>query len=182
MATRGSIIAIVALCAWQLLVLWPLVVPFSCADASARDRVGQMIGFNFGLAMMTVIILGVLTAIAIGRRHRLAVLASFAALSFGILAAGALTFVPRLRDLFKAFGADLPMPTIVLLDYHGYLLAVFVACVGLLVHAIARRQRSERQMKIELYANLAMLILANLALSAMLTSAYLPALTMCRAV
>lgn len=190
---RHLVMAIVTLWAWQILVLSPVLAPSGCAEAASRDRLGQLTGFAFGSAVLAVVLLGAVTSVATHLRFRrivrwsesqqrtaLVSLAALAALCFGILATGAGVLVPRFRESFKDFGADLPLPTLLLLEYGWLLWLAFAACVGLVAYAIARRERTGRQLEIELNLGLTMLGGANVALSASLLAAYLPVISMCR--
>ena len=178
---RNQAMAIATLWAWQLLVLSPVIAPAGCAEATSRDRLGEMTGLGIGLVLPVVVVFAALTSLVMPRRP-LVPMAALATLCFALIAIGAWTFVPRLQDVLRNFGADLPTPTLALLEYHGYVWLAVVACALLLIRAVIEPRRTDREPRIESTLSFAALIGANMVLSAALLGAYLPVISMCRCV
>ena len=187
------LMAVLALWAWHLLALSPVLAPNSCAQASARDRLGEISGFGFGAAMATVFVFGAVASAAMVLRYRkvdawplprkraaLAVLLALASLSFGFLVIGAFALAPQFREVFAAFGADLPLPTLLLLEHDGFSPLAPLLCLVALAFFAAMREPSDRTLAIGLTGAIGLLVLANVTLSASVFALYAPVLKMCR--
>lgn len=189
------LMSILTLWAWHLLALSQVLAPGSCAQTANRDRLGELTGFGLGPAMTAVLLLGGATTIAMLLRYRrmdgwpvglrrtgLAILVALAVLFLGLFTIAAFSLVPQFREVFRAFGADLPSPTLFVLEQYRYVAFAWILSLAALLYVTTRRTYSDRRLGILLNGAIAMLVLVNMVLSGSVFALYAPVLTMCRCV
>lgn len=182
---------IVTLWAWHLLILSPFLT-IKCSEQRSLDYLRQAVGFGFWEFVIAIALVATASSFALVLRYR-AMNGSLAParhtllrLSFAgatvvsiALAAGAYWAGPRLREAYGRFGADLPAPSLVLLDTYQYLMVFPLVCVIGFFYVNTRVQYSERQLQIALNTAIGLVVLLNFASSIFVFSALAPVKTMC---
>jgi len=172
---------IATLWAWQLYVLLPV--------AKFVERWTDPIGFGFLLVLTGVVALGIVTSIMMYLRYRVvdglgqdaqqAVLRGFVAgttVLVVLLVAGIYVVAPEMREFYLKHYGNLPGPAVALA--HGYHYAGLIALpfVVAWVYAGSRSWHDAGQLRAGLDGALALLIIANLLLSALAFTTYTPLL------
>jgi hypothetical protein len=188
------VLGVATLWAWQLLVLWPLAAP-ACAGFGGRDPAAQAFAVRFAWLAAAIAVLALLTTWAMAwrwrsapslppgaRRTGLLRLLAGATLVFVMVAAGATVATTSFRELYAAFGADLPWPTLLLFEIHGWSGLVAVPVMAAFLYAAGRSGWSERALDGGLDCATALLVAANLVLGGLVFALYAPALKLCSCV
>ncbi len=191
---KYMVMAILTVWAWHLLVLSPFLAT-TCSEHKSLDKLREVVGFGLREFVIAIALVVIASSFALFFRYRKLnglpaqsqrtflrlFVASATAVSIA-LGAGAYWMVPRLRDAFVSFGADLPVPTLVLLDTYQYWMVFPIACVVGLIWVTAKRQYTDSELRIALNGALGLIILLNVLLSSLLFSAFAPVKTMCRCI
>jgi hypothetical protein len=186
-ARRYVAMAIATLPAWHLLVLSPFLAT-RCAERARLEQLGEAVGFGFRGFVVATALIALASALALVARDRVPApdrraflrlaIAGATAVSVALVAA-AHWIVPRLREAYAAFGADLPAPTLVLVNGYQYWTALPIACLAGLVYVAIGERHSERQLQMALAGTAGLIVLLNLASGALVFSALAPVKTMC---
>jgi hypothetical protein len=170
-------LSIATLWLWQGVVLWPLVGP-ACSGFESRDpaMAGYLVRFAWLVGAIVVLALATTWAMLWRWRGRakdrgpLLPLMGGAVLCWVLIGAGAYLATPGFLTLYESFGADLPAPTLMLFAVHPWLGLVAVPPVVLLA------------LRIGLDYGIALLLGANVMLSALVFALFAPMLKLCSCV
>ena len=185
------VMAIVTLWAWHLLTISPFLAT-KCSEQRSLDHLLQVVGFGLWEFVIAIALVATASSIALFMRYRtvnslpaadrtifLRLSVAGATVVFVALAAGVYWIGPRLREAYVQFGADLPAPSLVLLDTHQYWMVFPIACAIGFLYVQRKNQFSESQLQFALNAAIGLIILLNVASSIFLFSALAPVKTMC---
>jgi hypothetical protein len=182
---------ILTLWAWHLLILSPFLAT-ECSEQRSLDQLRQAAGFGFWEFAIAMGLVATASSFALVLRYRTVNglpapdRRTFLRLSFAgatvvsiALAAGAYWIVPFLHETFARFGADLPAPTLLLLDTYQYWVILPLACAIGFLYIRKPDHPSEDKLQIALNGAVGLIILLNVASSAFVFSALAPIKTSC---
>ena len=192
---RYLALAVASLFAWHLLVLTPFLTN-TCSEGKRLAALRQVTGFGLHECAIALVIIATASAIALVIRYRklgsssplavrrfLLLLAAGATAVTTVLWLGALVLVPSLRVAYQGLlAADLPMPTMLLLDYYGFLAAVPLVCLAGLIHVAMRRDSGGGHAGLSLKPAMALLVFINFYAVVLVFAALAPVKTMCRCI
>ncbi len=180
-------LTILTLWAWHLLILSPFMAT-ECSEQRSLDQLRQAAGFGFWEFAIAIGLVATASSFALFLRYRTVNGSpapnqrAFLRLSFVgatvvcvALAAGAYWMVPFLARL----GADLPAPTLLLLDTYQYWVILPLVCVIGLLYFRNPDYPSDGNLHIALNVAVGLIILLNIASSAFVFSALAPVKTSC---
>lgn len=184
-------LAILTLWAWHLLILSPFFAT-ECSEQRGLDQLREAAGFGFWEFAIVIGLVATASSFALFLRYRTVngssapdqrtlLRLSFAGVTviFVVLARGAYWIVPFLHETFARFGADLPAPTLLLLDTYQYWVILPIACVIGFLHVRRPDHPSEGNLQIALNVVVGLIILLNVASSAFVFSVLAPVKTSC---
>jgi len=190
-ARKYLVMAISTLWAWHLLVLSPFLAN-TCMGYRNLDTLRQVLGFGFREFVIASVLVATASSCALFLRYRtvdnssmqdrrtfLRLAVAGAAVVSVVLVAGMYWIVPLLRDAYSTFGADLPVPTLVLIKTYQYWLILPCASVAGYLYVRWRDQYCERQLQIALNAAVGLIFLLNIASGTFIFSALAPLMTLC---
>ncbi len=191
---RYLVLTVASLFAWHLLVLTPFLTN-TCSEGKRLAALRQVTGFGLPECAIALVIIAIASSIALFIRYRrveensslavrrfLMMLAAGATALSTALWLGALAVVPRLGPAYGSLAADLPMQTMLLLDYYHFLAAIPLVCLAGLLR-IAMRQdsgggRGGRSLKVAMV----LLVFVNVYAAVLVLAVLSPVKTMCRCI
>ena len=190
-ARRYLGMSILTLWVSQLLVISPLLAP-SCSDATRLDKLGERLGISFWESLAGIAVITSVTSLALVLRYRTASILSMpeqrrylrwlvlcATVVATSLAAAAHWVAPRLHETLGSFGADLPGPTLALLEYSQSWWGLPVISAAILAYVSTKSDYTDSQLCRTLNGAVVLVTALNVFALILLFSVFGSVLTMC---
>jgi len=193
-ARKYLAVSISTLWVFQLLVILPLLTP-SCSDARRLDTLSERLGVSFGESLAGIVVITLAASLALvlryptvpvlsmpEQRRYIRWFVSCATIIATSLAAAAHWVSPRLHEALVSFGADLPGPTLALLEYPQAWWALPVISVATLAYVSIKSDYTDSQLRRALNGTVILVVALNVLAVILQFSVFGSVLTMCGAV